>query len=134
MTATLHIRGIDPVYAQKLDDAGATTVQRLLKRGATPDGRQALEKASGISQDVILQWVNYADLFRIRSIGRQFADLLRAAGVDSISDLAQRNPETLYQELVQVDVEKKLVRQFPSVARVRYWIEQAKRLPVVVIH
>ncbi|MCD6519713.1 MAG: DUF4332 domain-containing protein [Anaerolineae bacterium] len=123
------IEGIGEVYAAKLREAGITTVEALLEAAATPQGRKALEEKTGISGKLILEWANRADLFRIKGISEEYSDLLEAAGVDTVPELAQRNPDNLYQALVKVNEEKKLVRRLPSRDDVANWIEQAKKLP-----
>lgn len=128
------IEGIGEEYARRLEEVGITTVEALLERGATPQGRAELAEKTGISPTLILKWVNRADLFRITGIGEEYADLLEAAGVDTVPELAQRNPDNLYEKLVAVNEEKKLVRRLPSRDDVRNWIEQAKTLPRVVTY
>ena len=132
MANVLDIEGIGPVYAEKLKLAGITTTSALLKQGASPQGRQDLAEKTGIGDTLILRWVNHADLFRVKGVGAQYAELLEAAGVDSIPELAQRNPANLYQALVQANQEKKLVRRPPVESQVKNWIKQAKRLPRAV--
>jgi predicted flap endonuclease-1-like 5' DNA nuclease len=83
---------------------------------------------------LILEWVNHVDLFRIKGVGEEYADLLEEAGVDTVPELAQRNPETLYQKLLEVNGEKKLVRQLPSQTQVQSWVDQAKNLPRVIAY
>jgi len=128
------IEGIGEVYAAKLREAGITTVEALLEAAATPQGRKALEEKTGISGKLILEWANRADLFRIKGISEEYSDLLEAAGVDTVPELAQRNPDNLYQALVKVNEEKKLVRRLPSRDDVANWIEQAKKLPRILAH
>jgi predicted flap endonuclease-1-like 5' DNA nuclease len=125
----IPVEGIGESYAQKLVGAGISTTQALLEKGASPQGRKEIAEKTGISPKLILQWVNHVDLFRVKGIGEEYADLLEAAGVDTVPELAQRNPESLYQKLAQVNQEKKLVRQLPSVTQVGGWVEQAKQLP-----
>jgi predicted flap endonuclease-1-like 5' DNA nuclease len=132
MTNIIDIEGIGPVYAEKLKLAGITTVQALLKKGATPEGRQELAEKTGIGDALILQWVNHADLFRITGVGSEYSDLLEAAGVDTIPELAQRKPEHLYKKLGEVNQDKKLVRRLPAPAQVAGWVKQAKKLPRVI--
>jgi predicted flap endonuclease-1-like 5' DNA nuclease len=123
------VEGIGAIYAQKLAAAGIATTDALLSTGATPKGRQEIADKSGISPKLILEWINHVDLFRIKGIGQEYADLLEAAGVDTVPELAQRNPQNLCQKIGEVNAEKKLVRQLPSQAQVANWIEQAKTLP-----
>jgi predicted flap endonuclease-1-like 5' DNA nuclease len=126
------IEGVGPVYGAKLKEAGVASVMDLLMRGATRKGRADLVQATGIRADLILTWVNHADLFRITGVGKQFGELLEAAGVDTVVELAQRNPQNLFNRLAQVNTEKKLAGRAPRQDEVSKWIEQAKGLQRVV--
>ena len=126
------IEGIGDRFAQTLKDYGIRTTVDLLGIGATRKGRTFIEKTTGISNKLVLDWVNRVDLSRIRGVGEDYADLLEASGVDTVPELAQRNPQNLYQKLVEVNAEKKLVRQLPGEAQLANWIEQAKNLPRVI--
>jgi len=129
-----NIEGIGEVYAQKLREAGVGSVDALLKQGATPRGRKGIVEKSGISEKLVLEWVNHADLFRVTGVGEEYADLLEEAGVDTVPELAQRNPENLHQKMLEVNREKKLVRRLPALSQVGDWVEQAKSLPRVVTY
>lgn len=132
MTRLAQIEGIGDTYAQTLKDAGIATIEALLDKGSTPQGRQEIVDKTGLSSKLILRWVNHADLFRIKGIGSEYSELLEAAGVDTVPELAQRNPDNLRQKLVEVNQEKELVRQVPSLSQVSSWVEQAKNLPRVI--
>ena len=132
MTKLVTVEGIGQVYAQKLEDAGITNTDLFLQKGATPKGRQELAEATGISGKLILEWLNHVDLFRIKGVSEEYADLLEAAGVDTVPELAQRNPENLFQKLGEVNQAKKLVRRLPGANQVASWVEQAKNLPRVL--
>ena len=132
MVAIADIEGVGPVFAEKLRGAGVRSVSALLKAGATAKGRMELEAATGVAHAKILEWVNHADLYRIRGIGSEYSDLLEEAGVDTVPELAQRNATTLYEALVKANMEKKLVRKMPTAAQVAEWVKQAKALPRVV--
>ena len=134
MAKITAIEGVGEVYAQKLREAGIRTTQALLEKGASPQGRTEIAEKTGITGTLILEWVNHADLFRIKGVGEEYSDLLEEAGVDTVPELAQRNPEHLYQKLVAVNQEKKLVRQLPTQGQVSDWIEQAKQLPRVITY
>lgn len=129
MTKLITIEGIGPVYEQKLQEAGVKTIEALLERGATPQGRKELAEGTGIGDERILDWVNRADLFRIKGVGEEYSDLLEAAGVDTVVELSRRNAENLYAKLTEVNAEKELVRRLPTLSQVGNWIEQAKELP-----
>lgn len=134
MTKLTEVEGIGEVYAQRLKDAGVATTNALLKQGATSKGRKEIAEKTGVGEKLILEWVNHVDLFRIKGVGEEYADLLEEAGVDTVPELAQRNPENLYQKLGAVNEEKKLVRRPPSQDQVGDWIEQAKALPRVITY
>jgi predicted flap endonuclease-1-like 5' DNA nuclease len=128
------VEGIGPSYGEKLKAAGAGTTDALLSMGASPKGRGDLAEKTGISEKLILEWVNHVDLFRIKGVAGEYADLLEAAGVDSVPELAQRNAANLVQKLADTNETKKLVRRVPTVAELEDWISQAKSLPRIVTH
>ncbi len=129
MASLIDIEGIGPAHAEKLGGQGLKTTDDLLKAAATPKDRQDLEAATGISGALILGWVNRADLFRVKGIGTQYSDLLEAAGVDTVKELAQRRADNLTAKMAEVNEQKKLVRQLPTEGQVAAWIEAAKTLP-----
>lgn len=129
MPGIVKIEGIGEVYANKLAQVGVKTVMALLEKGSTPKGRKDLAEKSGLSETQILKWVNQADLFRIKGIGEDYSDLLEAAGVDTVMELAQRNSENLLEKLTSVNAEKKLVCRLPTLKMVSTWVEMAKCLP-----
>ena len=132
MAKIVDVEGIGPVYAAKLQEAGITKTEILLEKGATPQGRKAIEEQTGISHSLILEWVNHVDLYRIKGVASEYSDLLEEAGVDTVVELARRVAENLYQKMLEVNAEKKLVRRPPTQAQVADWIEQAKKLPRAV--
>ncbi len=134
MANIIDVEGIGAAYAKKLEAAGVKTTDALLERGASPKGRQDLAAATGISEKLILEWVNHVDLFRIKGVGSEYADLLEEAGVDTVPELAQRKPENLLQKMEAANKSKKLVRRLPVLSQVQDWVEQAKKLPRVVTY
>ena len=134
MTALTNIEGIGPAYEEKLKGAGIDSCEELLEKGATPTGRNEIISASGVSAILVLKFVNHADLCRIKGIGGEYAELLEAAGVDSVPELAQRNADNLAGKMGEVNESKKLVRALPSAKNVAGWVDQAKVLPKVVSH
>jgi len=123
------VEGIGRKYANDLRKAGVRSTASLLKKGATPSGRKEIAAASGIGKTLILEWVNHVDLFRIKGVGEEYADLLEEAGVDTVVELAQRKADNLYDKILEVNGKKKLVRRPPSKKMVAKWIAQAKKLP-----
>ncbi len=128
------IEGIGSQYAEKLKAAGITSTDKLLEAACTAKGREELAATTGIDAKRILTWVNHADLFRINGIAGQFSELLEAAGVDTVPELARRNAENLQQALAKTNEEKKLSKTTPSLTQVTKWIEEAKTLPKTVHH
>ena len=129
------VEGIGPAFAGKLTAAGVATTDALLERGGTSTGRDRLSEATGISERLILEWVNHADLMRITGVGSEYADLLEAAGVDSPAELAQRNAANLATTFQEVDAARpNTVRRIPSQDTVASWIDEAGKLAKIVSH
>jgi predicted flap endonuclease-1-like 5' DNA nuclease len=134
MAKLLEIEGVGEVFQKKLVLAGIKTTEALLEKGSTPKGRKDIAEKSGVGEGLILQWVNHVDLFRIKGVGSEYADLLEAAGVDTVPELAKRNAENLVEKMTSTNMEKKLVRRLPVLSQVKGWIEQAKSLPRVITY
>jgi predicted flap endonuclease-1-like 5' DNA nuclease len=134
MAKIVDVEGIGTKYGEKLTKAGVGTTDALLKAGSSPKGRKALAEKTGIGDELILKWVNHVDLYRIKGVGSEYSQLLEAAGVDTIPELAQRKAAHLIQKIVEVNKAKKLVRKLPVETQVADWIEQAKKLPRVITY
>ncbi|MBC7232859.1 MAG: DUF4332 domain-containing protein [Chloroflexi bacterium] len=135
MGRIIDIEGIGPAYKQALKEkAGITTTEALLEAATTPKKREELAAKTGISEKLILEWANLADLFRIKGVGEEYSDLLEEAGVDTVVELAQRNPENLYAALKEANERKRLVRRLPTLEQVKDWVQQAKQLPRVLTY
>lgn len=134
MASIVDIEGIGPAFQEKLAKAGITTVESLLKEGADKKGRASIASASGIDEGKILDWVNMADLFRIKGVAGQFAELLKAAGVDTVKELRNRNAENLHARLTEVNAARNLTRVVPSTEKVAEFIDQAGKLSPIVTH
>ena len=130
----IDIEGVGAAYAEKLVAAGVNTAAQLLDKCATPAGRKALAEETGVSDKLILKWANHADLFRVKGVGPQFAELLEAAGVDTVKELAHRKAENLAAKMEEVNAEKKLVRRVPVVKEVQKMVDCAKELPGVLTY
>lgn len=129
MTSVLDIEGVGEAQATKLKAAGVSTTEALLEQGATPKGRDGIAESTGISGKLILKWVNHADLFRIKGVAGEYAELLEAAGVDTVAELAQRNAANLAKALEERNSARKIVRRVPTESQVEGWIREAKTLP-----
>ncbi|MGE5220872.1 MAG: DUF4332 domain-containing protein [Omnitrophica WOR_2 bacterium] len=132
MAKIIEVEGVGAAYAKKLQDAGVQTTDDLLAKGATPKGREELCAKTGINEKLILEWVNHVDLFRIKGVAGEYADLLEAAGVDTVVELARRDPGNLLQKITEVNATRKLVRKLPTLGQVTEWVKEAKTLPRAV--
>jgi predicted flap endonuclease-1-like 5' DNA nuclease len=130
----LEVEGIGAANAQRLEKIGVTSIEQLLRDGASPAGRRRLATKSGIDERKLLEWVNHADLMRIKGVGSEYSDLLEAAGIDSVPELANRNAENLLAKMAEVNAAKKLVRRDPSLSEVQRWVAEAKTLDRIVTH
>lgn len=130
----VDIEGVGATYAEKLAAAGINKVEELLAKCAAPAGRKALAEETGISDKLILKWTNHADLIRIHGVGPQFAELLEAAGVDTVKEFRHRNAENLAAKMKEVNAEKNLVNRVPSVKELAKMIAEAATLEVVVTY
>ena len=132
MTKIIDIEGIGSASAKKLSAAGIKSVEALLKHGATPKGREDIAKETGLGHKEILEWVNRADLYRIKGVGSEYSDLLESAGVDTVVELSKRDAKNLLAKMAEANTKRKIVRRLPSEKQVADWITQAKRLPRAV--
>ena len=124
----IDIEGVGDVYAEKLQAAGIKKVSELLEKCAAPKGRKELAEATGIPEKLILKWTNHADLFRINGVGPQFAELLQAAGVDTVKEFRHRVAENLQPKLMEVNEKKNICNRVPAVSEIQKMIDQAKEL------
>ncbi len=129
-----QIEGVGEAYALKLQEVGIDTTEDLLNQCATPKGRDALAEKTGISRKLILKWTNHADLFMVKGVAGQFAELLEAAGVDTVKELRHRVAENLEAKLQEVNAHKKLTGRVPSVVEIQKMIDCAKELDAKVTY
>jgi predicted flap endonuclease-1-like 5' DNA nuclease len=129
-----EIEGIGPEFGKKLTGVGVGSIESLLDKGGRRISREKLAQDTGISEKLILEWVNRADLMRINGVGSEFSDLLEAAGVDSCLELSHRVPANLHRKLQEVNDARQLVRRLPTEHEVDRWVASAKSMPKVVEH
>ncbi len=129
-----EIEGIGGAYARKLEAAGVKTTEDLLDKAASKKGRAALAGETGISENLILKWANHADSFRIKGVAGQFAELLEAAGVDTVKELRHRVAANLHERLVEINDAKNLCNRVPAVSEIERMIEQAKEIAPVMTY
>ncbi len=129
------IEGIGPVHGGNLRSAGVDSVELLLKKGCDRKGRDELAAATGLDSSLILTWVNMADLYRVKGIGSEYAELLKKSGVDTVKELRNRNPENLLAKMTEVNsTGQALVRSLPSLSAVQSWVQNAKALDPMVTY
>lgn len=129
-----NIEGIGPRYAELLKQEGIYTTERLLDVAGDRAGRKILAGKTSINEHYILKWVNMCDLFRIKGVAGQFAELLKSSGVDTVKELGTRNAVNLAIKMAEVNNEKSLCKVSPNSTAVTGWIEQAKTLDPMVTH
>jgi predicted flap endonuclease-1-like 5' DNA nuclease len=134
MAAIAEVEGIGPAATERLSAAGIATTAQLLQQGAAAQGGAEIAATAGIAPATILRWVNHADLERSKGIGWEYADLLEAAGVDSVPELARRNAANLHAAMTAANAAKQLVRRLPTPEQVQAWVAEAKTLAPVVLH
>ena len=133
--AIAEIEGVGAAHATALAAAGVKTTDDLLASAGSPTGRAGLARETGIGEDVLLGWVNRADLMRIPGVGSQYSDLLEAAGVDSPAELARRNAANLWTTFGEVIAARPgIVRRAPSESEVAEWIAAAGSIDKAVTH
>lgn len=128
----IQIEGVGEAYAEKLNAAGIKTTDDMLAKCGTPKGRKEIEEATGIAHGLILKWTNHSDLMRINGIAGQFAELLEAAGVDTVKELRNRKAENLQPKLEEINNQKNLCNRVPALSEVERMIAQAKELQPMV--
>ena len=128
------IEGIGHRQATKLRKSRVRTTEALLKRGATRKGRRELAEQIDVPEKLVLEWVNRADLMRVKGVGEEYSDLLEAAGVDTVRELRRRNAANLLSTMVEVNTKKRLVRRLPTEAMVSRWVDSAKSLDPIVAY
>jgi predicted flap endonuclease-1-like 5' DNA nuclease len=124
------LNGLDEDMAAELRAIGIRTTEKLLNAAKDPKGRKKLAEKTGFDEKLILRWANMADRMRIKGLGKAHAELLQAAGVDTVKELKYRNPARLARAMKEANGRRKLVRLMPSEKAVVRWIEQAKKLPI----
>lgn len=128
-----EIQGVGPERSAALAAAGIITRQELLERGATPEGRAEIAEQSKLSEKLIASWVSAVDLSRVPGVGPQTAELLVAAGVGTVGDLAQQDAAALHEKMVAINTDRTLIHAVPGVAQVEKAIEAARELPQVAV-
>ncbi len=122
-----ELYGVDAGLAGKLRDAGLDDSAKLLAATAQPSDRQEVAERLGLDEGALLELANRADLARIKGIGAVYSDLLEFAGVDTVAELAKRNPENLYAKIMEMASQHSVQRP-PSAGDVADWVAQAKGL------
>src|SRR5471032_3572291 len=129
-----YIEGIDGEVAAALKSAGIRSTGRLLEAARTVKGRKALSAKTGFGEKQLLCWANVADRMRIKGISKEYAELLQAAGVDTVKELKYRNPANLATAMADANKKRKMVRLLPSEKVVCRWIDSAKKLPLKITY
>jgi len=129
-----EVEGIGPSYGAKLKEAGIDDTDDFLKLCCDAKGRKEAAEKTGISEKMLLTWANMADLMRVNGVGKQYAEILHAAGVDTIKELRTRNAANLTEAMKKVNDEKNLANANASEASVQDWIDKAKEMEPLITH
>ncbi|MDJ0521300.1 MAG: DUF4332 domain-containing protein [Planctomycetota bacterium] len=129
-----EIEGIGPSYAEKLAAAKIANTDDLLKLCCDRKGRKSTADSTGVSEKLLLKWANMADMMRIKGIGRQFAEMLEAAGVDTVKELATRRADNLTAKMNEVNEAKNLANATPAQTVIEGWIAEAKQTKPTITH
>jgi hypothetical protein len=129
-----NIPNMEPDAVDRFKSFGIRTTARLLDAAKNPKGRKLLAGQTGIDEKRILNWANAADRMRIKGIGAEYSELLRAAGVDTVKELKYRNPGKLAEAMAAANAKNKLARVLPSPRAVERWVEQAKRIQLKITY
>lgn len=127
-----ELEACEPGIAARLKSIGIRTTAKLLEAAKDPKGRKVLAERTGLSPQCLLRAANIADKMRIKGIGGEYAELLEAAGVDTVRALKYRNPANLAKKMAEANKQRKLVRSLPSEKSIERWIEDAKKLPIKI--
>ena len=128
------IEGVGPASAEKFTSAGIATTDDLLEKCCDSKGRAAAAEATGLGESTILKFANMADLMRVSGVGGQYAELMKATGVDTIKELRTRNAANLAVSMTEMNAEKKLTKGSVTEATVQKWIDQAKAIEPRITH
>jgi len=128
------IEGIDDEAVRILKSVAIRSTARLLEAASTAKGRKSLAIKTGFDEKQLLCWANVADRMRIKGISREYAELLQAAGVDTVKELKYRNPGNLARAMADANRKRKMVRLLPSEKVVGRWIDHAKSLPLKITY
>jgi predicted flap endonuclease-1-like 5' DNA nuclease len=129
-----EIQGIGTDIAAVLKTDGIRTTIGLLRLAKTPKQRLKIALKIGMPEKHVLDWVTAADRMRVKGVGWEYSELLRAAGVRTANELRFRNPQKLALAMAEINAKRNLVRLLPSVNTVTRWIETAKKLPPVICY
>jgi hypothetical protein len=128
------LEGVSADEAEALRQAGIRTTGKLLEAAKDPKGRKALSERTGIDSKKLLRWANFADCLRVNGLGKEYAELLRQVGVETVRDLRYRNPAHLAERMADANKKRKLVRLVPSEKAIGRWINYAKKLPLKITY
>jgi hypothetical protein len=122
------IEGIGSVYGRGLGGVGIRTTDDLFINASTPEARRTLAARTGIGDKQLLRWANMADLMRLKRVGTPYAELLEAAGVDTVTELKTRRADDLLARLTEIKETRKRTRAVPGQAEVQKWIDEVAAL------
>jgi predicted flap endonuclease-1-like 5' DNA nuclease len=128
------IESIAPAVRARLKAKGIRTTSKLLEQAKSVKDRQLLSEETNIDQKCLLEAANFVDRMRIKGVGEEYSKLLQEVGVDTVRELRYRNPANLAEKMAEANAQRKLVRVLPSKLMISRWIEEAKKLPLIITY
>lgn len=119
----LLIEGIGEKYAARLNAWGIITIPQLL---AAEPGRIA--KCAQCTQELAREWQSMGLLMQVKGIGAQYAEILVMAGIKTVAELAQSDPERLLARIDAIEESRKVrvLKTDLKAGHVRKFIQGAK--------
>jgi len=128
------VRGATMQIRTRLKCQGVTNSRQLLRAAGPFRARVILAGKTGIDMATLAYIVKRADMARLKGVGATFADMLEVMGVDSVERLAGWAPDALHRTLLDFNRSERFARRAPTRDETKTWVDQARKLPVLIDH
>ena len=116
---------VSEVAQTRLAESGVTNTRGLLEALLTPSLRAAMLPMLELSAAETLALARQLELLQLEGVGPKASQLLIAAGVTSVADLAKREPASLLAPLAVANDARAIAGVNPSIEHVTQWVEAA---------
>jgi len=114
---------IELQHRMELPKVGMNTIEDLLFKTVEKKDKEELALRLLIPKEILVQWVEKAQLVQLKGLGIKNLQLLERVGIHSISTLATEDPEELY-----IKIGQSAQKETPSrKAKIRIWVREAKK-------